>query len=366
MPRPHSQAHGTLHQFIRRVQRPVPSLFVSLLPCNELQLSQLPYPGGSLIDALTPLVRKEKFAYNPFNKRCGKTASTTVGFDRLRITTISRHNRININLFNLDVGTTADDPSFFRDIFNDFRLLVPSTLLVLSGNNSRLLSWDVGDRILLNNLPDGDPAPDGSTLFSSVVAGRPSQLLENDVIGLDKEIASVTPITPAVDLVASVLPSSSSVQLGSAASAFATIMNAGTADATSCDITPLTVVPGEFVYQTTDPATNALTGTPNTPADIAAGGSQSYVFAFTPTAEIPPTEIELAFDCTNSDPAPVVPGLNTLLLSSSSTPVPDIVALAATPTGDGIVKRGGDIRGEATLGCGRRHEGATRAQPANY
>ena len=65
MPRPHSQAHGTQHQFIQRVQRPVPSLFVSMLPCNELQLSQLPYPGGSLIDALTPLVRKEKFAYNP-------------------------------------------------------------------------------------------------------------------------------------------------------------------------------------------------------------------------------------------------------------------------------------------------------------
>ena len=30
-------------------------------------------------------------------------------------------------------------------------------------------------------------------------------------------------------------------------------------------------------------------------------------------------------------------GLNTLLLSASATPVPDIVALAATPTADGIV-----------------------------
>jgi len=255
--------------------------------------------------------------------------------------------RIDIELFNLDVGTTADDPSFFQDIINDFRLLVPSTSLLLSGTNSRLLSWDAGDRILLNNLPDGTPHPDGSTDFSSVVAGRPFQILEKDVIGLDKEIAIVTPVTPAIDLVASVLPSSRSVQLGSAASAFATIMNAGTADATSCDITPLTVVPGGFVYQTTDPATNALTGTPNTPADIAAGGSQSYVFAFTPTAEIPPTDVELAFDCTNSDPAPVVPGLNTLLLSSSSTPVPDIVALAATPTGDGIVNLPGSLGANA-------------------
>jgi hypothetical protein len=104
--------------------------------------------------------------------------------------------RVNINLFNLDVGTTADDPSWFQDTINDFSLLVPSTALLLSGTNARLLSWDTGDRILLNNLPDGTPHPDGGTLFSSVVAGRPSQSLENDVIGLDKEIAIVTSIPP--------------------------------------------------------------------------------------------------------------------------------------------------------------------------
>ena len=105
--------------------------------------------------------------------------------------------RININLFNLDIGTTADDPSYFQDTINDFSLLVSSTSLLLSGTNSRLLSWELGDRILLNNLPDGIPHPDGGTLFSSVVSGRPFQFLDNDVIGLDKEIAIVTPIPPA-------------------------------------------------------------------------------------------------------------------------------------------------------------------------
>ena len=34
----------------------------------------------------------------------------------------------------------------------------------------------------------------------------------------------------------------------------------------------------------------------------------------------------------------MISGVNTLLLSASSTAVPDIVALAATPTGDGIVQ----------------------------
>jgi hypothetical protein len=154
-------------------------------------------------------------------------------------------------------------------------------------------------------------------------------------------------LPPAASLVASVLPGSRSVQLGSTASAFATIINAGNVDATSCDISPLSVVPGGFVYQTTDPATNALTGTPDTPADIPAGGLQSFLFAFTPTSEIAPTDVQLSYDCTNSAPAPVVPGVNTLLLSSSSTPVPDIVALATTPTGDGIVDLPGSLGANA-------------------
>ena len=67
------------------------------------------------------------------------------------------------------------------------------------------------------------------------------------------------------------------------------------------------------------------------------GAAQSFVLAFTPTAAFPPTDVQLSFDCTNSNPAPVNSGLNTLLLSASNTPVPDIVALAATITNDGIV-----------------------------
>ena len=141
---------------------------------------------------------------------------------------------------------------------------------------------------------------------------------------------------PVAGLLAAVLPSGRAVQIGSPASAFATIISSGITQATHCGLYPLPIAGTDFVYQTTDPATNALAGTPNTPVDIAAGGSQSYVFAFTPRAEIAPTEALLAFDCSNMDRAPVVPGLNTFLLSSSATPVPDIVVLSATPSADGI------------------------------
>jgi hypothetical protein len=133
------------------------------------------------------------------------------------------------------------------------------------------------------------------------------------------------------------LPSSRSVPVNTPAAAFATVINTGQAMATGCSIAPLTSVPVSFIYQTTDPATNQVIGFPNTPADIAAGAAQSFVFAITPTAAIASTEVQFSFDCADSDPAQVYPGLNTLLLSASITPVPDIVALAATLSNDGIV-----------------------------
>jgi CSLREA domain-containing protein len=137
-------------------------------------------------------------------------------------------------------------------------------------------------------------------------------------------------------LVSAVLPSSRSVQVNTPATAFATVINTGQA-AASCSIAPLTSIPANFQYQTTDPATNQVTGSPNTPVNIAAGTAQSFVLGLTPTAAFPPTDLQISFDCANSDPAPINVGLNTLLLSASDTPVPDIVALAATTTNDGIV-----------------------------
>lgn len=147
----------------------------------------------------------------------------------------------------------------------------------------------------------------------------------------------VVPSEPtSTSIASSNLPTSRSVQVGSLASVFATIINGGSVTATGCSIAPQTSVAADFAYQTTD-ASNVPTGTPNTPADIPAGGIQNYIFGFMPTAPISPTEVVMIYDCTNSDPAPSTEGLNTLLLSASAEPVPDIVALAATPTGDGIL-----------------------------
>jgi hypothetical protein len=104
-----------------------------------------------------------------------------------------------------------------------------------------------------------------------------------------------------------------------------------------CTISPLTSLPATFTYQTTDPATNQVTGFGNTPVDIPAGVGQSFIFVLTPTGPIDPTDVQLSFECANTNPAPIQSGLNTFLFSASATPVADIVALAATLNNDGIV-----------------------------
>lgn len=141
----------------------------------------------------------------------------------------------------------------------------------------------------------------------------------------------------AQSLAAAVLPSGRSVQIGDPATAFATIINTGTQVALGCSIAQVTTLPTDFAYQTTNPQTNELVGTPNTPVDIPGGQLQTFLFVLTPTGPFAPTDVELQFDCNNTEPAPIISGLNTLLLSASTTPVPDIIALAATPNGNGIV-----------------------------
>jgi hypothetical protein len=133
-------------------------------------------------------------------------------------------------------------------------------------------------------------------------------------------------------LVAAVLPSSRSVQVNRLASAFVTVINTGSTTAHGVTISPSTAVPGSFAFQMTDPATNVPVGSPNTPVDIPQNGSQTFVLSFVPNQVFGPADV--SFNISGSGVPAVTPitGVNTLLLSASSTLVPDIVALAATPT----------------------------------
>ena len=149
-------------------------------------------------------------------------------------------------------------------------------------------------------------------------------------------------------LVAAVLPGARSVELGNAATLFATMINSGPAGFDFCSIgLPASAPAGlSLSYQTTDPATNMPTGTPNTPVAIPGNnGSQSFLLAFQGTAGDPFTTaaLPLDFTCsqqsTNPDVVNVaahVPGVDTVDLVMSSTPIADLIAEVATATNNGI------------------------------
>jgi alpha-tubulin suppressor-like RCC1 family protein len=147
---------------------------------------------------------------------------------------------------------------------------------------------------------------------------------------------SWTQVPASPSLFAAVLPTSRSVLTGSTATAFATLVNGGNTTLTQCRIALPQAFPSTFSYQATTSA-NVPTGPADTPVDIPVGTSKSFVFSVTPTVDLNAAEVALVFACSNSPPAPSVLGLNTLTLSSSSVATPDILAIASTPSNDGIV-----------------------------
>ncbi len=159
--------------------------------------------------------------------------------------------------------------------------------------------------------------------------------------------------TPAPRLVSSVLPVSRSIKSTATATAFAAVINpAGSGTATGCKLGLPGAAPGVFSYQTTTPA-NALTGTADTPVDIPAGGIQNFIFSITPGAAysgfsstlpfdtFTGNDLAIEFSCTNRQSAESIAGLNTLTFLADTNDVMDVIALAATPTADGIVNTGG-------------------------
>lgn len=175
------------------------------------------------------------------------------------------------------------------------------------------------------------PAMDNQDPAYNARAAREESL---DIASFQTEVARV---------VSSVLPITRAVQNGTPATAFATVINPASSGgtATDCQLRLGGSSAGEFSYQTTT-AANALTGTADTPVDIAAGVAQNFIFSVTSASDFADnqglgqasanneTNLFIEAYCTNRRSAEFVLGLNTLTFTSSTTAVPDIVALATS------------------------------------
>jgi Beta-propeller repeat len=159
-------------------------------------------------------------------------------------------------------------------------------------------------------------------------------------------------------LVASDLPISRAIVTGGTATVFATMINTGPDLARGCSITPVSLLPITSLYQTTNPATNQLTGNPNVPVDIPPGGFQTFLIAITSTSAFAATDIPFSYGCANRPSATVISGVNTLVMASSDTQTADVVALGATPSKDGIINIPGPT-GTGIFGVATSNVGAT-------
>lgn len=142
-------------------------------------------------------------------------------------------------------------------------------------------------------------------------------------------------------LVASVLPTARTVRVEPNARAyatvFATVINAGTQTLSGCRVIKTGSDDVSIDFQTTDSATNALTGASNTPFSLGPGAAQSLLVSFgslrTFRGEVGPV-----IACEGGATSPIISGLSTVNLAFVDQPAPDIIPIALTASGDGVVR----------------------------
>jgi hypothetical protein len=151
-------------------------------------------------------------------------------------------------------------------------------------------------------------------------------------------VANWSGTAPAASIAAAILPGSRSVEIGTPATVFAVMVNPGSSSLSGCQIGLSGGAPSglSLAYQTTN-SSNILIGAANSPTTIPANGSQNFLLSFQSKSAFSVTGLPLVFSCAGSASAPSAIGVNTVDLLFAAAPIPDIIAIAATASGNGIV-----------------------------
>jgi predicted outer membrane repeat protein len=131
-------------------------------------------------------------------------------------------------------------------------------------------------------------------------------------------------------LVNSILPTSRSVQVGSTATVFNSIVNGGGETAYGVTLSMANAPAGSFSYLQTNCATNAIVGGMNPSLTIPVGQARCYVLLFTPSSPFAFTDVHIRAQASNAPATSQLSGINTWGLRSTSSVGPDMIALTTT------------------------------------
>jgi YVTN family beta-propeller protein len=139
-------------------------------------------------------------------------------------------------------------------------------------------------------------------------------------------------------LAAAILPTSRSVVVGNSATFASTVLNTSGASVSNCQFALPSSAPAglSLAYQATS-ATGQPSGQANQPVSIGANQGQGFLLAFNSSAAVAALQQPLVISCSGTAPAPEIVGLDIPGIAFSTIPAPDVVALSATTSNDGIV-----------------------------
>ena len=249
-------------------------------------------------------------------------------------------------------GLPANDLSFLASLSYNGMRAVFSTIAtnLVPGDAPEHVDIVLVDRTtsslsLLSQGPGAEPA-NGDSLAASISLDGRSATFETRASNLSPNGSAFTDAllsrlddggTAQAPVVAAILPSSRSVELGQSFTAFASVLSPSMANDCRVQVNAAsTIASGVLSFQATDPLTNASVGVPNQPFLLLPDVPQSLVLTLTPEVATSAEEVTFDFVCAEGT-APIVPGTNTLLVSAEPTAPADVVALAATLQNDGIV-----------------------------
>ena len=216
-----------------------------------------------------------------------------------------------------EVGTTIDNSEF---VIRGFNFVSEATSVLVNGAEPLSAETRLDDSGAVELVVTVAPQPLGLVPVSVTTATGTS----TNVAGFRFEL-------PDTELVSAILPLARSVSVNTPATAFASVINSGNVSLTNCGFVVPSGLEDQFHFQTTDPQTNALTGTEDAAVNLGPLQAQSYVFSVLSSTPIDPTEIPLEYGCDGQVEVGIIEGINVFNLSIDADPVPDVIAVAAVP-----------------------------------